>query len=306
MTEARRQSGHPEDDDHAQAWAMLSDEELAEVVAEAVTSEDVVRAEAALLGADAAASSDAERFERIEADRRMVELLASTGFTGPRFDGVFPRLSGRMIGYAYPIIRLWVREGQIFRECLRYRGHINPAAAAAARAWSDAEREEAVMDTLLRGVDFFLDYGLRKGKWDHRRGATLATYFIGSCVCCFIKVCNDRWKQDQLQEAFIRSGSRNEQVDGDGTIDLAEHLVDPGMDPGERALLRVEAANAMSAITDEKVRQVLALRMTGMTQAAAADEVGLTAKAVERRLHTQRRKLRPPNSTSTNEDEGRS
>ncbi|MDU0294473.1 hypothetical protein [Saccharothrix longispora] len=306
MTDARRQAGYPEDDHHAQAWAMLSDEELAEVVAEAVTSEDVARAEAALLGPDTVAGSDADRFAELEADRRMVELLASTGFAGPKFEWAFPRLSGRMISYAYPIIRLWVREGRIFRECLRYRGHISPAAASAAMAWSDATRDEVVLDTLLRGVDFLLDYGLRKAKWDHRRGATLATYFVGSCVCCFIKVCNDRWKQEQLQEAFIHSGPRNEQFDGDEEVDLAELVMDSGMDPADRALLSIEAADAWSAISDEKVRQVLALRMAGMTQAAAAGEVGLTAKAAERRLHTQRRKLRPPNSFSVTEDEGRS
>lgn len=305
MTEVR-EPGDPEDDHHAEALAMLSDEDLSEVVAEAVTSEDVSRAEAELLDPDGVVSSDKERIGQIEVDRRLVELLASTGYEGERFEKAFPKLSGRMISYAHPIIGLWVRDGRIFGECLKYRGRISPAAAAAAAMWTKSERDDAVLDTLVRGVDFFLEYGLRKGKWDHRRGATLATYFVGACVCCFAKVCNDRWKQEQLKEAFIHSGPRIELVDGDGDIDLAEYVVDPGMGPAELAVLRAEAASAYSKITDPKVRDVLAMRMAGMTQAAAASEVGMTAKAVERRLHTQRHKLRPPNASSDSEDEGRS
>ncbi|MFJ8965861.1 hypothetical protein ACIRG5_41375 [Lentzea sp. NPDC102401] len=304
MTEAR-QPGDPAEDHQAPAWSMLSDEELAEVVAEAVTSEDVSRAVAALLGPDAEAGSDKDRIAQIEVDRRMVDLLASTGFSGEKFERVFPALSGRLIAYAYPIIRLWVRDGSIFGECLRYRGRIGPGATAAALAWTDEERQEAVMDTLLLAVTFFLDYGLRKGKWDHRRGATLATYFVGACVCNFIKVCNDRWKQQQLQEAFIHSGPRDAQ-DGENVedADLVSTIKDPGMDPADMAVLRVEAVSALEKISDPKVRRVLALRATGMTQVAAAAEVGMTAKAVERRLHTQRRKLRPPNPSSGTEDEG--
>lgn len=299
-----RQPGDPEDDHHALAWSMLSDEELAEVVAEAVTSEDVSHAEATLLGPSAVVSSDKERIAQIEVDRRMVELLASTGFGGERFDRVFPKVSSRLIGYAHPIIGLWLRDGRIFGECLKYRGQISAAAAAAAAAWTEADREEVVLDTIVHAIDFFLEYGLRKGKWDHRRGATLSTYFVGACVCSFIKVCNDRWKQDQLQEAFIRSGPRAEQDDSDEDADLVESLMDQRMGPEDMAVLRADAASAWSKISDEKVRDVLVLRMAGMTQAAAAGEVGLTAKAVERRLHTQRRKLRPPNASSGTADEG--
>jgi DNA-directed RNA polymerase specialized sigma24 family protein len=304
MTGAR-QPGDPAEDHQAPAWSMLSDEELAEVVAEAVISEDVLRAEATLLGPDAAASSDKDRITRIEVDRRMVDLLASTGFSGEKFESAFRQLIGQLIGYAHPIIGLWVRDGSIFHECLRYRGRIGAGPTAAALAWtdeeSDEESEEAVLDTLLLAANFFLDYGLRKRKWDHRRGATLATYFVGACVCTFIKVCNDRWKQQQLQEAFIHSGPRDAWEED---VDLADTIKDPGMDPADMAVLRVESASVLEKISDPQVRRVLALRATGMTQVAAAAEVGMTAKAVERRLHTQRRKLRPPNPSSGTEDEG--
>jgi DNA-directed RNA polymerase specialized sigma24 family protein len=283
---------------------MLTDEELAEVVSEALTSDVVARAETTLLGADAVIASDTERIAQLDSDRRLVELLGSTGFEGEQFDKAFRKMSSRLIGYAFPIMKLWVREGRIFGECLKYRGHIDAPAAAAAAQWSESDRAEVVNETIVRAIDFFLDYALRKGKWDYRRGATLTTYFIGACVCAFIKVCNDRWKQQQLEEAFIRSGPRSEHDDNDN-LDPVESIPDMGMDPANLVALRDEAARTWSKITDDQVRRVLALRMTGMTQADAAVEVGLTAKAAERRLHTQRRKLRPPSSPGNSEDEAR-
>jgi len=297
--------GDPEDSDNAQALSMLSDEQLTEFITEALTSEVVARTEAALLGTDAVQISDAERIARLDADRKLVELLASTGFEGDRFDKAFRKLSGRLIGYAFPIMTLWVRRGMIFRECLKYRGRIDAPAAEAAAQWSDGERAEVVLDTILRAMDFFLDYGLRQGKWDHRRGAALATYFVGACVCCFIKVCNDRWKQQQLEEAFIRSAPRIEgDTEGD-YVGLIESVPDTTMDTAGLVAVRDQATRVWSQIDNEPVREALALHMGGMTQAEAAAEVGLTAKALERRLHTQRRKLRPPTIPGNLEDEGR-
>lgn len=292
------------DDDEGTEWSMLSDEELAEVVSEALTSEVVARAENTLLG-DAAepADTDTERIERLERDRRLVEMLASTGFEGERFRKSFVSLTGRLMRYAFPIMTRWVRDGTIFGECARYRGRVDAPAAAAAAGWTEDERAEVVIDSITAAVAFFLDYALRKRKWDHRRGATLTTYFVGSCVCCFIKICNAKWKQQQLDEAFIRSAPRTEDDGGDQVDPLGE-IPSQDPDPADVAAIRDQAREVWTRITDEKVREGLALHLTGMTQAAAAGEVGLSPKAFERRLHRQRKTLRPSDNPS--EDEGRS
>ncbi|OLF05122.1 hypothetical protein BLA60_37730 [Actinophytocola xinjiangensis] len=293
----------PRDGDEGSAWSVMSDEELAEVVAEALTSEVVSRAEETLLD-DVTAVADTERIDRLDADRRLVEYLAATGFAGQRFEVAFSKLARRLFSYAFPIMTLWVRDGTIFGECARYRGRVDTPAAAAAAAWSAADRAEVVIDSIIDAVDFFLDYALRKGKWDHRRGATLTTYFVGSCVCCFIKVCNARWKHQQLEEAFIRSAPRTED-DGGDLDDPVERIPSPDADPADLVATRDHAAGLWSRISDEKLREGLAWHLrTGGTQAAAAAEVGLSPKAFERRLHRQRTKLRPPDTAS--EDEGRS
>ncbi|PRY45971.1 hypothetical protein CLV43_101235 [Umezawaea tangerina] len=300
-----QQPGTPGDGETAPHLQMLSDEELGEALNGMSTSEVVGRTEEFLLGERAVKLVDSEQVAQLDADRRLVELLESTGFEGVRFDKAFRKLSQRLMSYAYPVIGSWVHSGAIFRECLRYRTRIDPPAAQAASEWSRAEREDAVVDSIVLGVDFFRDYALRKRKWDHRRGAALTTYFVGACVCCFSKVCNDRWKKKQLDEAFIRSAPRFEADVVDDTSELVNALPDTGLDIATLVAVRDQAARTWPRIADEQVREALVLHMGGMTQAAAAVEVGLTPKALERRLHTQRGKLSPPIISNDFEDEGR-
>lgn len=287
--------------------SLLSDEELEEVVSGALTSEMTAITEAELLGEMAEEVTDKDRIAELEADHRMVQLLASTGFEGERFDRVFPKLSGKLIGYAFPILTKWLHpdDNSIFTRIQRYRGRIHPDALAAAAGWSARDRREIVLDTAVSAMDFFLDYGLRRENWDFRHGATLKTYFIGACLCCFSTVCTNRWKKQTVEEAFIRTASMIESNDGEHDLDPIAAIPDSQTDVATLVATRDYAARTFKQIGDETVRTVLGMRMSGMTQVDAAAEVGMTPKAVERRLHTQRRKLRPPTVTGNSEDEGR-
>lgn len=292
--------------DQVDAGPMLSDGELEEVVAEAITSEVVAHAEFVILGAAAVPSSDAERMARLEQDRRLVELLRSTGFEGPRFEAAYRKLSQRLLGYSYPVVSSMVNTGTIFAKAFRYRQPISKDAQAAAARWNAEERHDAIDDSIAWGSGFFLEYGLKRGKWDHRRGATLATYFVGACICGFIRVCNDRWKHEQLARAFVQSAPHREA--GTGVREDALHSLPArgleGRDPADVVAARDEVTRTMSKIKSAEVREALLLQADGMTQAEAAGAVGLTPKSLERRLAHQRSKLRPPKMINKSEDEG--
>ncbi|TQM81393.1 hypothetical protein FHX81_3758 [Saccharothrix saharensis] len=293
-------------DDQVDARPMLSDGELEEVVAEAIISQVVAEAEIALLGATAAPLPDAERIRRLDQDRRLVEALRSTDFEGPRFEAAYRKLRQALLEYAYPVVGSLINTGTIFAKTSRYRQPLSRDAQAAAMLWTAEERHDAIDDSIAWGSAFFLEYGLKRGKWDHRRGATLSTYFVGACICGFIGVCNDRWKHRQLELAFVQSAPHRETEAGvheDVLHSIPARGLD-GRDPAEVAAARDEVARAMSKIKSVEVREALLLQADGMTQAEAAGVVGLSPKGLERRLSHQRSKFRPPNMISKTEDEG--
>ncbi|GAA0214208.1 hypothetical protein GCM10010492_10030 [Saccharothrix mutabilis subsp. mutabilis] len=296
----------PEVGEQVDTGLMLSDGEIEEVVAEAITTEVVAEAERDLLGSSAAGTSDAERRQRLEADRRMVEMLRSTGFTGRQFEMATRRLMGDLMAYAHPVLRSMLTKGTIFSKAFRFRHPIAKDAKDATARWTAEERDEAIDDAMVVGSKFFLDYGIKAGKWDHRRGAALTTYFVGACICGFIKVCNERWKIQQLERAFVESAPHRETEHG-----VYEDLVHAipargveGRDPAEVVAARDEATRTLAKIKSSQVREALLLQADGMTQAEAATAVGLTRKGLERRLAYQRSKLRPPTKTDNTEDEG--
>ncbi|WP_306971827.1 hypothetical protein [Streptomyces canus] len=70
-------------------------------------------------------------------------------------------------------------------------------------------------------------------------------------------------------------------------------------DPCHTALIRDEASRTLTRIQDPKVKEAMGLRALGYTEREAAESVGLTAKALERRSSKQRDKLRRTNSAAT-------
>jgi DNA-directed RNA polymerase specialized sigma24 family protein len=256
---------------------------------ESVPHDALAQTEADLSTADRDETKE-ERSRRLIADRRLVEILAGENFEGDRFAKLYRKLARRLTGYAWPILMQWMSTGQIFRECNRYRRPVNRSAAL--YDWTEDDRCQVATDTILEAVDFFRDYGLRQGKWDWQGGASLATYFVGACVCCFPRVHQRWWKEQVVAQSVLLATRDNEQSQADDPLNL---VADPQADPCTVAVIRDEARRAMRQITDPQLRQVVWRRAVGYTQAEAAHEAGLTEKAAERRLHRHRNK--PRNNT---------
>jgi hypothetical protein len=249
-----------------------------------------VEAELAVHG-EAAGDRAAQRVAEI----RLLEVLRAEKFTGPRFERLIEKMMPRLVGYAFPIMNHWIRNGHIFDECLKFRRPIIKQARAAASEWTLEEQEAFAADSIIGtdktigGVEFFLDYGLLKEHWDPEKGASAATYFVGACACCFTQVCNKWWKDKVIAEAMLTSPT---DVNEEGEEDLLLRVADPSHSPEELVVLRDTAARAMAQVKDPKVQEVLLRRSLGETQVEAAAAVDLSPKAAERRLHTQRQHMR--------------
>ncbi|MGH4018646.1 MAG: RNA polymerase sigma factor [Pseudonocardiaceae bacterium] len=265
-----------------------------------IPDEALALTEASLSSAEEGETED-ERAMRLVADRQFIEILAAENFEGERFNMLFRQLVYRLTGYAWPTLMKWIINGDIFRECLRYKRPVRHPAVA--HSWTSDERCQIATDTIIEAVDFFRDYGLRQGKWDWRRGASLGTYFVGACVCCFPKVLKRWCKEKQVAESLLLAA---QDIDDPSTGDPPDRTVDTQQpDPATTAVVRDEAHRMMRRLPDPQLREVLWLRAIGYGQAEAANKAGLTEKAAERRLHRHRAKLRDMPPGPVDPDDGR-
>ncbi|MFD7447311.1 hypothetical protein [Streptomyces sp. NPDC059909] len=156
---------------------------------------------------------------------------------------------------------------------------------------ADGYTGDRTTETLLAAVPFFRRYAPQQGHWDPRRGAGLATYFMGACVSCFAVTYRKWWKQQLADQRLAR---------WDDSSEALIQLPDPrAPDPCQTALVHDEVSRTLTRIQDPKLKQAMGLRALGYTEREAAESVGLTAKALERRSSKQRDKLRSTDSAAT-------
>jgi hypothetical protein len=225
--------------------------------------------------ADPAERARVENAKRRFADRVLLDELAAAGFTGPVFEVAVTEFAS----YGITVMMAWTRTGQIIGKCLA-KGR--PLSELTPR-WSRDDRLEISIETTARALKHFIDEVLQPGKWDYRRGATLKTYFVGSCLLQFPNVF-DVWATEQRRWAQLH--------DGEETLESAVIRGDPRWaDPtGNTAVQTCTAQECLASIPDPKTRLAAWLvyaREASHAEAGAA--VGLSADGVEGRLYRLRK-----------------
>ena len=250
--------------------ARLRDSEVDELE-RAVTDEDL-RAPG-----DPAEKARVENARRLLADRALVAELAAAGFAGP----VFEMVETEFASYGIAVMMAWMRTREIFVKCR----DIGRPVSDPALEWSRDDRLEIAIETTARGLRYFVDKVLRAGKWDHRRGATLRTFFIGACLLQFSNVF-EVWATEQRNWAQVNDG---EPIPDDAVGGSDQQWADP---TGDAAVRRCTAEEQLNSIPDPKTREAAWLVLgLGASHADAGKAVGLSAGAVELRLY---RLLRRP------------
>jgi len=225
------------------------------------------------------------RAARIESDRRIVAHAAAENFDGPNTK----KLLLAAFQYAHPVVSYLIVTGRIFGECVRLGRPVERQPGD--ELWTDEDRAFLTDSCVDMGIfHLFHEHGLKRGRWDPRRGTALTTYGVNACSLCFKSIYQKWWRGRVLERSF-----------GDLAVDLP-----PGVqvdryqpDPAEQAINRVEADRLLRQIS-EPARTALWLRgIENATQAEAASYVGLTEKALEGRIGRAREKLglaqiRPP------------
>jgi hypothetical protein len=222
----------------------------------------------------------AERAQRLLADQALVEELAAADFAGP----VANLVKAELAAYGIPVIRAWIRTGEIVPHC-RSIGRPVSLAVGGQLHWTADDRLELAIETVAKALDYFFRRVLSEDRWDYRKGASLKTFFIGACLLQF----------PNIYESWARAEHRwrrtNDQSMTPEAAELAAPAADSWADPTAAAALRRSLRrHALELIEDPVTRRAVELILQGHTVRAAAEAVGLTEKALAGRIYRLQRK----------------
>ncbi|MEU3344234.1 sigma factor-like helix-turn-helix DNA-binding protein [Streptomyces sp. NPDC006700] len=221
-----------------------------------------------------AASASPEADGRRAADEALVIVLTADGFAGPRWE----KFNRDLMDYGWRVLNGWIATGKIFHECSR-QGRGLEVRAGALRALSDPDvRYELAADTIIKTVPKFRDR-IADGRWQASR-SRLTTYFIGAAILEFPNVYR-RW------ESSLKVSSAEELWGLAGDFEG----VSTERGPAATAADRDEVRRIVGTLPGD-LQQIVELKADGYTTAEVAGLLGVTEKAVERRLYRLRRLLR--------------
>ncbi|MEV7216692.1 hypothetical protein AB0O31_26815 [Kitasatospora cineracea] len=230
---------------------------------------------------------------RLANDQRLIEVLRADGFSGARYE----RFSDRIMTYGWKVVLKMTETGEVFR---RVRAMNRPVPVdKVTQLWTRADRAAVTTDSVVAGMALFHEHALVRGGWSPTGGANLATYFVGATLRTFPRIYlrwYEGWTRGELELGRDRSA------------DSSDHLValpDPRhVDPATAAADRDEAHRLLSQIPDQLTREGIYLRSLGYSQAEAAELVGLTPKALERRVGRARALIRSVQGGESGAKEG--
>jgi hypothetical protein len=219
---------------------------------------------------------------RREEDQELIAKLAKSNFEGPAQE----QFETELAAYGYPIMMAWTRTGEIVRKSARSgRPLIIPSGGL---GWSREDRSELSSETVARAVDFFREKVLRAGAWDHTRGATIKTYFVGACLFQFPNV-YQLWQAERR-----RWGSLPVVSIDDPDIPGLLYQVAGADDTEHRVIARRQLQQVMAELAGKypDLHQVVEMWLDGYTDSQAAGLLGVTPRTIEGQWHRFRRGYR--------------
>ncbi|MDS0140608.1 MULTISPECIES: sigma factor-like helix-turn-helix DNA-binding protein [unclassified Amycolatopsis] len=218
-----------------------------------------------------------QRQERLAHEGRLVDTLRAEGFTGPAFE----EFRYHLVSSTLPIVRAWIRRGQIFG----MSAQLGRAVPHPTRPISPDDQAEIAMETVAQGLRLFTRFALHDGHWQPEQGATLRTYFVGSCIRSFPNV----YRRFEFERKDADRTTLMAPEDLSALVSEAPGLVERSPEP---AAVERLAASAELAKMSHRTRQVVVLHALGYTQEEIAEVLQVSPGAVRGRLTRQFARVR--------------
>ncbi|UMP07239.1 RNA polymerase sigma factor [Amycolatopsis sp. EV170708-02-1] len=213
----------------------------------------------------AAARDEAERRAAESETRRKHDLDLRNALAQEDFSGVgWDRFANELARYGIAVLVVWMRTGRIFVECARRFGGKGKkfSLPPSPLNWTDEERADLATVVVTKAITTFKQKALRGGGWTYSGGASLTTYFVGTCTYEFPNF----YTQWINQRAAAAERSLAERVVATTTPRLA--------DPATKTLQEDQIRRAMALLPDERTRIVVQLKADGYTHAEIAEALG--------------------------------
>lgn len=223
---------------------------------------------------EAGQSDLADSVDRMVGDVDLNLDLALAGYEGPLWD----HFATELAKYGLAVISSWIGRKLIFERC-QSKGF--GGLPAWDRPFTSDEVAELANETVAKALAHFRTDVLMKHKWDHTRGATLRTYFIGQCLLRFPNIYR-RWWAGENRNRFLVTEDE----------DFIDSIAGASRSPELRVIAGLAASRALSTVKNPRVRSAMHLRAADWTQAEIAELFGVSEKAVERMLANERVRLR--------------
>jgi hypothetical protein len=207
-------------------------------------------------------------------NRDGAELLAelrSANFCGPLMEVV----TDELWLHGWDVLRGLVRKGTVVRVPTGVPHQALTPQDRQTLHDSSEQRELLVLDALEWAVPKFVSY-LREGRWSPEKGASIKTYFIGTCVSGFWRAYRP-WHDERIRR--LRAHTRLE------SMPLAPEETEFAEVAAQRGALRRIVREA-----SPEQRLICFGILDDKTQSEIGDGLGLTARGVEGRLYQLRSK----------------
>ncbi|WP_431884132.1 hypothetical protein [Micromonospora gifhornensis] len=208
------------------------------------------------------------------ADRDLVCELAACGFAGP----LYRRFEDELAAYGLAVLQGWMYSGHIFHHTAARGFALHPTEAELEELYRNVDtRDELAIMTVALALVRFREHGLIGAGWRYEEGASLSTYFIGTCLYVF---------PNELRK--WRSQRKRWRLQDHGDPALIGQKADVVSDPAVLAVGNLRVCNDLRRI-DERTRAIVALTIDGYSQDEIAHLLGETSvRAVEGVLHRWR------------------
>jgi hypothetical protein len=229
-------------------------------------------------GADRGDPESRGDLERRAADKELRDELASTNFTGPKYQ-IFQEDLAR---YGISVLRAWMYTGYIFKLTTGCGVTLHPTDAELESLHRDPDiREELATMTVAAALPQFREHALAGGGWHPEGGASLTTYFMGACLLAF----PNEFSRHRVQRKKWQLQSQRDPAVTEPTVSV---ITDPAVIAAGNGQVRDALARA-----DLREAAIIALTIDGYSQEEIVELLGEpSVRAVEGVLYRWRTKER--------------
>jgi DNA-directed RNA polymerase specialized sigma24 family protein len=219
-----------------------------------------------------------ESLQRRTADRELLDELAAGDFTGRRYQ----RFEEELAAYAMSVLRGWMHSGYVFKLTAARGFALNPSDAELDELFRDSDvREELAIMTVALALPRFKKKALVGGGWRYEGGASISTYFMGSCLYVF---------PNELRKRRVQRRRWHLQDHGDPA--LAAPRTDKTNDPATITTGNAFVREHLEQV-DSRTRAILAATLDGYSQEEIVEMLDETSvRAVEGVVHRWRKKTK--------------